>query len=185
MNTLLHRYRPLWLGALVTLFFVVILRAMGFLLIDPGETGPNIVIFTFWWLLLAFLLYRFDRVSQKMQVLGHLGVMVALLVAALIMGSTSAIDDNPLTIALLVAAALYLLRWVAPVFFRRYSWLIVGSYVALLAIFAVARFTPDYFQAHSGELYAAFFWPVPVLLLLWFYQQWRWIKSIRAEKSSG
>lgn len=185
MNTLLHRYRPLWLGALITLFFIIVLQEMGFLLIDPSETGANVVIFTFWWLLLAFLLYRFDQVAQKMQLLGHLGIMAFLLISAIIMGSTSAIDDNPLTITLLVAAALYLLRWIAPAFFRHYQWLILGSYAVLLVVFAVARFSPDYFQAHSGELYAAFFWPVPVLLLLWFYQQWKWIKSIRAEKAAA
>jgi hypothetical protein len=185
MNTLLHRYRPLWLGALVTFFFIVILRAMGFLLIDPSETGANLVIFTFWWLLLAFLLYRFDQVAHKMQLLGHLGIMAFLLVSAIIVGSSSAFDDNPLTITLLVAAALYLLRWVAPDFFRLYQWLIIGSYIILLAIFAVARFTPAYFQANSGALYAAFFWPVPLLLMLWVYQQWKWIKSIRAQKAEA
>lgn len=184
-NTLLQRYRPLWLGALITFFFIIVLRMIGFLLIDPNETAANLTIFTIWWLFLAFLLYRFDRVTHKMQLLGHLGIMGGLLVSAIIVGSSSAIDDNPLTITLLVTAALYLLRWMAPAFFRLYQWVIVGSYVVLLAIFAVARFTPDYFQANSDVLYAAFFWPVPLLLLLWVYQQWKWLKSIRAEKAEA
>ncbi|WP_367391379.1 sensor histidine kinase [Lewinella sp. LCG006] len=185
MNNLLQRYRPLWLGALITLFLVISLRAIGFLLIDPSEMGPNLVIFTFWWLLLAFLLYRFDRVAHKMKLLGHLGIMAFLLIAAIVVGSSSAFDDNPLTITLLIAAALYLFRWLVPNFFRLYQWFIIGSYLVLLTIFAVARFKPAYFEAHSDVLYAAFFWPVPLLLALWVYQQWKWLKSIRAEKAEA
>ena len=46
MMTIFHRFRPLWLGVLITLIGTFLLAALGVILIDPAAVGENLALFT-------------------------------------------------------------------------------------------------------------------------------------------
>lgn len=186
MKTFFHRFRPLWLGILITLILTAILASLGVLLIDPDEVGENFAILTLWSLIIAFLIYQFQHVKNKKRLLIHIGTLLSLLAAILIVEDYSDMVDNPLSIGFLVAIWIYLLYWVAPAFFGKYRAVIIGLYALMFIIFTYGRLFSgaDYF-AYKEEFVLAFLWPIPVFIALWLYEQWKWFRSLQSEKSAA
>ncbi|MCB9288983.1 MAG: sensor histidine kinase [Lewinellaceae bacterium] len=185
MKSILHRFRPLWLGALITLAATVLLANLGVVLIDPGEVGENVAIFTLWSLVIAFLIHRFEQAKDKPRLLMHIGTLLSLLAGILIAEKYLAIADNPLSIGFMVAIWIYLLSWAAPRFFGKYRSLIIGLYTLILLAFTYGRlFSEDYF-AYKEPLIFAFLWPIPFFFALWIYEQWKWLRSLQHEKSAA
>lgn len=185
MKTIFHRFRPLWLGILITLVVSAILANMGVLLINPDETGANFAILTVWSLIIAFAIYQFEQVKNKKRLLIHIGTLLSLLGGILITEDYSEMQDNPVSIGLLVAIWIYLVAWVVPKFFAKYRAVIIGLYALIMLVFIYGRmFSGNYFE-YKEELIFSFLWPVPVFMVLWIYEQWKWFRSIQSEKSAA
>lgn len=185
MKTIFHRFRPLWLGILITLVGSAILANMGVLLINPDEAGANFAILTVWSLIIAFAIYKFQLVKDKKRLLIHIGTLLSLLGGILIVEDYSEMEDNPLSIGLLVAIWIYIVAWVVPKFFAKYRAVIIGLYALIMLVFVYGRmFSGNYFE-YKEELIFSFLWPVPVFMVLWIYEQWKWFRSIQSEKSAA
>ena len=98
MKTIFHRYRPLWLGGLITFVATAILAGLGVLLIDPKAVGENVALFTLWWLIIAFLIYRFQLVKNKSGLLLRIGTLLSLLGGILLAEDYSDMTDNPVVV---------------------------------------------------------------------------------------
>lgn len=185
MKSILHRFRPLWLGPLITLLATVLLANLGVVLIDPAAVGENVAIFTLWSLVIAFLIYRYEQVKNKGRLLIHIGTLLSLLAGIFIAEAYVDMVDNPLSFGFLTAIWIYLLSWAAPKFFGKYRTLIIGLYTLILLTFIYGRlFSGDYF-AYKEPLIFAFLWPIPCFMALWVYEQWKWFRSLQHEKSAA
>lgn len=102
---------------------------------------------------------------------------------------TSHLQDNPLMILLLIGFWLMLFYFIVPAFFQKYKLLITGFYGSSALFFLYARlFTESYEQYENTYKFWAlslFLIPIPILILLWFYEQWKWFKTLQAEKAEA
>lgn len=185
MKTIFYRYQPFWLGGIITAVATVILSALGVLLINPKHVGENVALFTLWWFIIAFLIYRFKRVKNKQALLIRIGTILSLLGGILLAEDYSDMVDNPISFTLLVAIWLYIFSWVTPVFFQKYRGIILGLYAILLIIFIRGRLSSNDYFAFQEEYIITFFLPIPLFILLWIYEQWKWFRSLQTEKTEA
>ena len=185
MNTIFHRFRPIWLGAIFTLAGTLILSLLGIILIDPKEVGENIAIFTMWWVLFALALYYIPRMKNKQRILQHVGVLLGLHILIFLVEYNVDMVDNPATFALLAAICIYLFYCLIPVFFQKYRAFIIGVYAAIWSIFAYGRLVSDNYFEYQEEFILSFMWPIPLFIVLWLYEQWKWFRSLQADKSAA
>ncbi|MEL6833341.1 MAG: histidine kinase [Bacteroidota bacterium] len=185
MNTILQRYRPIWLGAIFTLVSTVLLSLLGVIRINPTAIGENIAIFTMWWVLIALALYYIPRIKNKRRLLQHFGVLLGLHIMIFLVEDLVDMQDNPATFALLAAICLYLVYCLTPVFFRKYRAFLIGVYAAVWAIFAYGRLVRDDYFYHQEEFIISFLWPLFFFALLWLYEQWKWFRSLQSDKSAA
>ena len=74
-----------------------------------------------------------------------------------------------------------------PSFIKKYWKLIVLIYGPLVLYFLYLRlFSGDleaYLKIKVDSYFFIFFLPIPVLFLIWIFEQWKWVQNLKAEKS--
>ncbi|WP_165688800.1 sensor histidine kinase [Flavobacterium sp. A45] len=88
----------------------------------------------------------------------------------------------------LVGVGLSFFSIIAPSYFKKHVLIIIGFYVLALGYFYYIRVYIDdvnsYFQQEK-EIKIILTAPFFVLLLTWFYQQWKWLKTVESKKSKA
>ncbi len=96
------------------------------------------------------------------------------------------VPDNPITFVLLTLFWLGVFYILAPTFFQKYKLLIGGLYGALLIFFFVFVI---FFGARTHEenldLFFVFLFPLPLFVVLWIYDQWKWFQNLKADKAKA
>lgn len=185
MNTLLIKYKPLWLSALITTFGVIILALFGFIRIPDDAPMETTLIFGFWWLAIALGIFKFGQLKNKKQFISHLMTLIFLMASAIFVDTQMNYPDNPLTFSILVTFWIYLSYILAPRFFNKYRFLIIGSYGFICLYFTYVRYYLAENNAYREYLFPAFLLPIPVFILLWIYEQWKDYQTLKAEKSKA
>ncbi len=97
--------------------------------------------------------------------------------------------DNPITFLFLMAFWIGIVYLLVPAFVLKYWKLIVLFYIPLVSYFIYLRlFSGDleaYLRIKKEIPFAIFFIPIPIFFGLWFYEQWKWLKNLKAEKSQA
>ncbi|WP_459211953.1 sensor histidine kinase [Aquimarina rhabdastrellae] len=189
MIALLKKYKGFLIGLIVTKLLITYLISIDRLLIDESERLINIIGFLFWWLIISipFQFFSFFKKHRLVvfKILGILAIFIMLIVVDSIMN----IPDNPATICLLITLFFAITYLITPKFFHQYkTWMIV-IYVLILGYFVNVRLfseSMDYYinQKKSFAL-SLFFIPLPFIMALWLYEQYKWVKSIRSEKTKA
>lgn len=125
---------------------------------------------------------NFVQKNQKAlyQVLAVLGLLVVMLIIPHYRG----IWDNPFTIPLLILFWLGITYLVLPEFFKKYRIAIFSVY-GLVIVYNFYLFNTTLGQADYHRLYLINFMiiPIPIFATLWAYEQWRWLKTLQADKA--
>ncbi|NMM49922.1 sensor histidine kinase [Marinigracilibium pacificum] len=189
MTKLINQVRPFFYGLLVTIILAIILEAIGFIIIDFDEVEVNIILFVVWWLIISLPIYHFKQLKRrKTAVLKFLGFGL-LLVFLIIIDSWIDIPDNPVTIFLLITFWIGVSSLLFPSFFGKYKYYIIGIYVLAFSYWAFVRLFSDSFSVYQIEkkqlalMYMLI--PIPVFILLWIYEQWVWLRTLKAEKTKA
>jgi len=99
------------------------------------------------------------------------------------------LPDNPITFILLLAFWIGIVYLLVPSFVLKYWKLIVLFYIPLLVYFIYIRLFSGNLEAYlkikEDFPFVIFFVPIPILFILWFYEQWKWLKNLKAEKSQA
>lgn len=182
MIEFLKKYKALWIGLLVTIFLGVFLENINFIIINDNVTGELIFFFVFWWLAISFVIYKIPYLIQHRIVVYKIVGLLLILVIAIVIGEYFDMTDNPFTITFITLFWIGVASLVMPQFFAKYRNYILGVYGVIIAYFFFVRFTDDYFNLYKESVLMAIVVPVPVFLLLWIYEQWRWLKTLQSEK---
>lgn len=184
MYALLRSYRlALIMGAGITICLTIILYQAQLMIIHPSRvsestyTAINILTIIFCWLLLSFLIQK----HNIYKVLGVSGIIVAATLADQLM----TFSINPVTVPLVILFWLGVAYLIAPQFFIKYKIAILSVYGATISYFVVFRMTPDYFETYHQNFIRYLFIPLPVFIALWIYEQWRWLKTLKADKGKA
>ncbi len=96
------------------------------------------------------------------------------------------VSDNPVTFILLTLFWLGVFYILAPRFFQKYKLLILGLYGALLLFFFLFIIS---FGARTHEenmdVFFVFLFPIPLFVILWIYDQWKWFQNLKADKAKA
>lgn len=90
--------------------------------------------------------------------------------------------DGTLTFPLLMLFSLGAFYWIAREFFQKYSTLMI-AFIGLTLAYLVYIISFDMGENDwSFNLVAL---PIPILVLLWLFERWKWVKSLAAEKEKA
>ncbi|AXT62136.1 hypothetical protein D1816_17815 [Aquimarina sp. AD10] len=96
------------------------------------------------------------------------------------------VPDNPITFVLLTLFWLGVFYVLVPKFFQKYRFLILGLYGILFAFF-ILFITLIRSRTHEENLdvFILFLFPLPLFIILWIYDQWKWFKNLKADKAKA
>ncbi len=183
-NLLLKNYKALFLGGIVTAVLVItrLLSQTNFFVLYPLNFSEpvayiiNILAIVFCWWLVSFLISRYSVYK--------VGGLVSILIAVIILERTVKISENPITTPLIILFWLGAAYLIIPVFFKKYQTIILVIYGLVVSYhFFVFLTTPNY--GADQRLYFAKFMliPLPVFAALWIYEQWRWFRTLKMNKT--
>ena len=143
------------------------------------------MIFSFWWALVSFLIYRLLHILKDRNTIIATIILAFLFFTILVVDNYFRIPDNPVTISLVVVFWILILYILDPIFFKKYKRIIIGVYGTLLAYFIYVRIFTDYFHEEHSTLFSFTLFTFPVIILLWFFEQWKRIERLKQEKSAA
>ncbi len=187
MNLILEKYKPFAIGLIIMIVLTAFLQWIGFIRINPTHVLENVFGFVIWWLIFSFIAYKVPTLKKK-AIFKFVGLFLFLIVI-IVIDATYGIPDSPVTIPLVVAFWLCLSYLIFRSFFEKYGKYIFGVYLFLVGYFLYVRlFSVDletYMQDYKGTALFMLVIPIPFLLALWIYEQWKWLKILKTEKAEA
>lgn len=166
----------------------MVLSYFDFVHIDNSEYLSNALSFIFYWLLFSLPIYYLPFLKKhKTNSLKFFGLIV-LLILVLVNDANSKMIDNPITIIGIISIGLLFASIVASKFFKKYALFTIVFYVLSLSYFIYLRVYIDdinvYLQQEK-EIKIILTIPFFALILGWFFQQWKWMKTLESKKTKA
>jgi hypothetical protein len=186
MIAFLKKYRAFLLGFLITFFLIRILSYYKIILIDADEEVENVSGYIFWWLFILWPVYKFAYLRKHRYFIFKFLALIAFLIAGLNLDTYLNIPDNPFSILIIILFFLGVSYLIAPLFFNKYRIFILSFYALSYCYFLIARmlmYGNESYNDHKDIFMILFFIPIPMAIALWFYEQWKWLKNLKSEKT--
>lgn len=188
MIEFLKKYKAFLYGLLIQRIAVVVLLFFNVIYIDDSGVLANMLSFIFSWLLISLPIHYFSFLKKHKATSIKLLILIFVFFVIIINDVNSKIIDNPITFVGLVGVGLSFFAILAPSYFKKNALMIIGFYVLALGYFYYIRIYIDdlnsYFQQEK-EIKIILTVPFFVLLLTWFYHQWKWMKTIESKKTKA
>ncbi len=184
MNNFLQKnHSALIKGGIISLILASILYKAGVVLINPIHVSISIYIvinilgFIFCWFIFSFLV-------QKFSIYTILSV-ISLLLIATVADNYIKTPFNLISIPSIILFWLGITYLILPQFFIKYKFPILLIYGAVLSYFFIFRIRPYYIENHHQNFLNFMLIPIPFFMLLWGYEQWRWLKTLQIDKGKA
>ena len=171
-------------GIIITGLTILVNNQITFFIIDPVYVSSfvylllNILGFISCWLLTAFLIHKFSIYK----VLPVVGLLVAVIVADYLIEA----HQNPISIPLLIIFWLSIASLVLPQFFKKYKIAILSVYGLVISYYFFDFMTTSNYSADNRLIFSnVMLAPIPVFAILWLYEQWRWLRMLKADKAKA
>ncbi|MCX2744134.1 sensor histidine kinase [Mangrovivirga sp. M17] len=189
MIQLIKKYRGFIYGFFLTAILAAILIEIGFLLIDESEVIVNILIFTFWWIMISLPIYHIKYLKKRRVTVFKISGLLLLLIITILVDSLINIPDNPVSIFLLITFWIGVSYVFFPKFFNKYKYYIIGIYCIAFAYWSYVRLFSESFSVYQLEekdlAISLLLIPIPVFIVLWIYEQWVWLRTLKSEKTQA
>jgi len=184
MIKFLKKYKAFFIGVVMMVPIFYVLDYFGFILL-PKERSFEIIIYAIVWGFIAAL--PFYHFKKNKRIVIRLLSLFLVLVIAVIIDSYMKLPDNPITFILIMGFWIGIAFVISPTFVKKYWKLIMIIYGPLLLYFIYLRlFSGDleaYLEIKEDFPFYLFFLPIPILFLVWVFEQWKWIQNLKAEKA--
>jgi hypothetical protein len=188
MNSFIKNYKAIIFGLLIASFLTILLHSVDFILINSNAIAENLTIFLFWWLIFSIGIHNVSFFKENKNVTIKIIGLVALLILTVFVDTKLEIPDNPITITLIVVFWIGICYLLAPKFFNKYKLPILILYGIILTYFIYVRFgydTTSYFNDHKESVVGLLLIPIPVIFLLYLFEQWKWLKNLKSKKDKA
>ncbi len=187
MIQFLKKYKAFLFGFIIIVPIFYLLDYMG-LIILPKERSYEIIIYIiFWGLAIALPIHYFNYFKTKKRTFFKVLALLLLFTIALIVDGFMSLPDNPITFILMIGFWLGFAYVLVPSFIKKYWKLITFFYAPLFLYFIYLRlFSGDleaYLIIKQDLPFFIFLVPIPILFLVWVFEQWKWLQNLKAEKS--
>ena len=184
MIQFLKKYKAFLIGPIVMVPIFYLLGYFEFIILPENRTYEVLIYAFIWGALIALPFHYFKK--NKKTVLRILS-LIALFFTVFVIDGYMKLPDNPITLSLLMGFWLGLAYVLAPSFIKKYWKLIALFYGPMFIYFTYLRlFSGDleaYLTIKEGFPFYIFFLPIPVLFIIWIFEQWKWVQNLKAEKS--
>ncbi len=185
MRSVLKNTRALVLGAVITGGIAAVLYTNAtFSIVDPGYATPalsiflHVLLFGLCWWLTTFLLNKFP--------LYKILVVLGLLVVAIVAERLMTVQNNPITIPAIILFWIGVAYLTMTEFVWKYRILILFIFGLVLSYYYFLFITaPNNSIDHRLDFANVMLIPIPVFALLWGYEQWRWLATLKSDKAKA
>lgn len=182
------KYRAYPVGAAITFLLILFMEYIDLIRIHSDEWITNILGFLFYAFFISLAIHKYLQKGGSLLRVGA-GFLILITVIFSIGYFTSHLQDNPLIILLLISFWLILFYFILPDFFHKYNYLIFGLYGGSALFFLYARLFTGSFEQYESTYktwaLGLFLLPIPILVFLWMYEQWKWFRTLKAEKAEA
>jgi len=189
MIEFLKKYNAFIIGFFLVISTFFILHTLKIIDIPDDAPLEVILVTILWWLIVSIPIHKRHYLKTKIKTLLKIGAVVLLFFVSLIVDSFMKVPDNPITFSLLLLFWLGFVYLLVPNFIKKYWKLIVLIYGSSLIYFLYVRLFYgdfDFYQENTKSMaFTMFFVPIPLLFCLWIYEQWKWLKNLKAEKAKA
>ena len=189
MIQFLKKYKAFFIGLIIIVPIFYLLDYIGFIIIPENQSYELIIYIIFWAVVIALPIHNYKYLKRKKKTVINVLGLLALFIIILVIDSIMDLPDNPITFILLLVFWIGFVYVLVPSFIKKYWKLIVLIYGPLLLYFLYLRlFSGDleaYLKIKEDIPFFIFFLPIPVLFLIWIFEQWKWIQNLKAEKSKS
>ena len=188
MIKFLKKHKAFIYGLILFRIIVFVLTRLEVIYIDNSEVLANTLSFIFSWVLISLPIHYFPLLKKHKRTSLKLTALGILFLAIIINDMNSKIVDNPLTFVGLAIVGLSFFLILAPTYFKKYSLVVIGFYILALAYFYYIRIYVDdlnIYLKQEKEIKIILVTPFLILLINWFYQQWKWLKTVESKKSKA
>ncbi|CAL2093085.1 sensor histidine kinase [Tenacibaculum sp. 190524A02b] len=177
------------IGLVIVVPLIYILEHIEFIILPKDHPIETTIFGGVWWGIISVMVYHISFLKKHKIILLKLLALLISFIVLLIIDERINYPDNPLSLVILLFIWLGIAHLLLPKFVQKYGKTIVAYYISLLLLFSYFRF----FQ-HETELYSKLkhelfipllIIPIPILIGLWLYEQYKWIKSLQNEKSKA
>ncbi|WP_185957316.1 sensor histidine kinase [Gracilimonas mengyeensis] len=180
------KYRAFGIGPAVTFGMILLMEFIDLIRIPEDEWITNTILFSFYAFFTSLAIHKYLQKGGTV-----IRVVAGFIMLAIVIFSigyfTGHLVDNPLMILLMISFWLILFYFILPDFFSKYRLLIMGLYGGSALFFLYARLFTGSFELYESTYkfwaLSLFLLPVPILMGLWFYEQWKWFRTLKAEKA--
>jgi len=188
MVKFLKKYKAFFIG-LIIIPIIAVLEYIGFFIIPEDGQLEVFLVIVFWWLLISLPIHNWKYLRRYKKSFLRILSLMLLFITALFIDGLMDIPDNPMTFILLMGFWIGSVYVLIPSFIKKYWKLILVIYGPLFLYFLYLRlFSGDveaYLEIKQDFPFFIFFLPIPVLFLIWIFEQWKWIQNLKAEKSKS
>ena len=188
MNNTFRKYQAFVIGPTITLVLIMFMEYIDLIRVPVDAWFTNILGFLFYAGFISLAIQRYLKRGGSILRVGS-GFMILIIVIFSIGYFTSHLQDNPLMILLMISFWLMLFYFILPEFFQKYRFLIFGLYGGSALFFLYVRLFSGSFEFYENTYkflaLSLFLLPIPVLVMLWFYEQWKWFRTLKAEKAEA
>ena len=188
MVRFLKKHKAFIYGLLLFRLIVFVLSFYNIIFIDNSEVLANVLTFLFGWLVVSLPIHYFSFLKKHKIISIKLVGLIFLFLVIIINDVNSKSVGNPITFIGLITIGLSFFSIIAPSYFKKHVLVIIGFYVLALSYFFYIRVYIDdintYLQQEK-EIKIILMTPLFVLFFSWFYQQWKWLKTIESKKTKA
>ncbi len=178
--TLKPTIRALFFASISTILFAIHLVSIEVVQVvhEPIFYVINGVSMLLCWALLSILMTRY---SVLIILCG-----LSLLVVAGLADYHLPISKNPITLPLILLFWLGAAYLIQPQFFTKNRIAIISVYGLLMSYYFFHLLTTsDYGPEDRGSVAKFILLPIPAFVVVWLYDQWRWLKTLKSEKADA
>lgn len=188
MVNFLKKYKAFFIG-LIVIPISYLLERIGIIIIPEGRILEFIPYLIFWGLVIALPIYFFNYSKNVKKTIIKVLSLLVLLFITLGIDSIMNLPDNPITLLFIAGFWIGFVYVLVPSFIKKYWKLILIIYGPLLLYFIYLRLfsggLEGYLKIKLETSFFVFILPIPFLFLVWIFEQWKWIRNLKAEKSKA
>ena len=188
MIKLLQKYKAFLIGLVIILILRKILVYYKIILIDPSEYLENVLGFIVWWGIISLPIHNFGYLKKHKVLIAKLTGLVLFMIMVLVLDTQMQMVDNPISVLALLVFWLGVFYLLMKSFFLKYRLFIIGFYILDFCYFLLVRILyggSEVYRQHKEFFIELFLLPLPILVLLWIYEQWKWLKNLKEEKAKA
>jgi len=144
----------------------------------PISLAINVVCFLLFGLVLSLVIHQVEFYKIL--------IVLGLLVPAMFADRYMPVSANPITPPLMILFWVGVAYLIIPQFFQKYKVAILAVYGAVICYhFFQFGTAPLYEMGDRRDIATLMLIPLPVFAALWGYEQWRWLRMLKADKAKA